>query len=91
MAPVARVQSATETRCLAAGDTGLRVVADEDDHDGMLEFGPGAMGGFVRFRPDPAKTPVGPSLAPRAVSALAIADELWDLGIGPLAPAQSVR
>lgn len=91
LAPVSRVQSTTETRYLAAGDTGLRVVTDENDRDGTLEFGPGAMGGFVRFRPDPLKTPVGPSLAPRAVSALAIADELWDLGIGPLLPAESVR
>ncbi len=91
MAPVARVQSTTETRYLAVDGDGYRVVGDGDAYDATLEFGPGAMGGFVRFRPDPEKTPVGPSFAPRAVEALAVADQLWDLGLGRMTASSSVR
>ena len=91
IAPVSRVQPTTETRYLAASGEAYRVVDESDVYDGTLEFGPGAMGGFVRFRPDPGRTPVGPSLAPRAVEALALADDLWGLGLGRMTPARSVR
>lgn len=49
------------------------------------------MGGFVRFAPDPKFVPAGPSMAPRAVSALGLADRELATGIGPLAAATEVR
>jgi hypothetical protein len=91
VAPVGRVQSSTEVRYLAATGETYRVVGEADPSDAKIEFGPGAMGGFVRFRPNPSRTPVGPSLAPRAIEALAVADDLWDLGLARMYPARSVR
>ncbi len=84
-----RVQ--TETRCLARRDCGFEVVDENDPHDATLELGPGVLGGFVRFRPDPAHMPIGSPLAPEATEAFAVADELWDVGLGPLSAARSVR
>lgn len=53
--------------------------------------GPGPMGAFVRVTFDVPSLPVGESVAPAAVAALAVADERFDLGIGPLEPAVPVR
>jgi len=61
-------------------------------HEGAeVTYGPGSAGGFVNIKFDSATTPAGPPVAPRAASALAWADEHWDLGIGPLVPADAVR
>jgi hypothetical protein len=68
---------------------------ETEDHAGYdgaeITYGPASSGGFVRINFDAATTPAGPSIAPRAAAALAWADEHWDLGIGPLAPAAAVR
>ncbi len=64
---------------------------DAESADAKLLHGPHTAGSLVLFVPEPGKTPAGPSLAPRAVAALALADELWNTGIGPLQPAKSVR
>jgi hypothetical protein len=56
-----------------------------------VTYGPGSTGGFVNIKFDPATTPAGPPVAPRAAAALAWADEHWSLGIGPLEPADAVR
>ena len=65
-------------RCLPAGTA---------TPDGTVQAGPGAEGGFVNFRADPDRTPVGPSIAPRVCAVLAWADAELGLGIGPLNPA----
>jgi hypothetical protein len=49
------------------------------------------VGGFVRLTLDPDRVPVGPSVAPLAVAAFALADERFAAGIGPLEPARAVR
>jgi hypothetical protein len=69
----------------------LRVTQPGEVSDGELMRGPNAVGGFVRLSLDPDRTPKGPSVAPRVVAALALADELWGAGIGPLEPARNVR
>ncbi|HDK45213.1 MAG TPA: hypothetical protein ENG94_02915 [Actinobacteria bacterium] len=91
LATVDRHQAETDTRHLVAAGDGYREAREGEEPEATLEFGPGALGGFVHFRPDPERTPVGPSLAPRAAAALAIADEIWNLDIGRLSPARSVR
>ena len=63
---------------------------DEPDH-GTLSLGPSAVGGMVRLDPDPARLRHGTSLAPHAVAAFALADELWGTQIGPTMAAPSVR
>jgi hypothetical protein len=56
-----------------------------------IEVGPGPMGAFVRVTFDLASLPAGDPVAPAAAAALGVADERFDLGIGPLEPAVPVR
>jgi hypothetical protein len=91
IAAVEKAQDSTESVGLVFEGEGYRRAADETTPDATLEFGPGTLGGFVRFVPDPERTPVGASLAPRAAAALRLADEIWDTGIGALTPARAVR
>ncbi|NOY54989.1 MAG: hypothetical protein GXP34_03290 [Actinobacteria bacterium] len=91
LATVDRRQAETDTRHLVADGAGYREARGGEEADATLQFGPGGLGGLVFFRPDPERTPVGPSLAPLAAAALGLADEMWNLGIGSLAPARSVR
>jgi hypothetical protein len=56
-----------------------------------VQVGPGPMGAFVRVTFDVSSLPAGRSVAPAAVAALQVADERFDLGIGPLEPAVPVR
>lgn len=66
--------------------------ADEGEPaDGVVETGPSAMGGFVRFEPDPERTPTGPAFAPRAVLALRAAEQLLGAAIGPVEAAPDVH
>jgi hypothetical protein len=65
--------------------------ADGQPADGVLWFGPSGVGGFVRLALDPDRVPAGPSVAPRAVAAFALADRRFGTGIGPLEPARAVR
>ena len=71
---------------LAASAEGFRRAADGEACEGTLEFGPALGGGFVRFRPDPDRTPHGPSVAGRVLDAFRFADAEWNAGIGPLQP-----
>ena len=68
---------------------------DTEEHatiDGAeIAYGPGPSGGFVRITFDNATTPAGPSIAPRAATALGWADDRWELGLGPLTAAREVR
>ena len=69
---------------------GACVLAAEEA-TGTLSFGPSNVGGFLRLDLDPAATPVGPSVAPLAVAAFALADQRLGAGLGPLEPAHPVR
>jgi hypothetical protein len=81
----------TEERALVWEGERYRPATEGETPDAKLIMGPGDVGRFLRFVPDPQRTPVGPSIAPRAVAALAVADEVFDAGIGPLEPPRDVR
>ncbi len=89
---VEKKASSTETVLLAGtGDGRFEVSGEEDETVASLHLGPGEQGGLVRFTPDPEKTPAGPSAAPLVVAAFRLADRLWDVGLGDLSAAPSVR
>jgi len=58
---------------------------------GTITLGPSGVGRFALFAPDPAKVPVGPSFAPRAVQAFAYMDEHFGTDFGPLEAARPTR
>ena len=72
-------------------DGTCRPAGEDQPADGVLSFGPSAVGGFVRLALDPGRVPVGRSVAPLAVAAFALADERFGTGVGPLEPARAVR
>ncbi len=84
-------RSETESRPLVQEGDRYRVARSEETPDGVVSIGPGDMGGFVMFAPEPAHVPVGKTFAPRVLSAFAVADAEFDAGIGPLETAQDVR
>lgn len=55
--------------------------------DATMEIGPALMGAIIIMRLDPERTPIGPPVAPRAVAALDLARDVWDLDIPPLVAA----
>lgn len=61
-----------------------RSAAEGEAHDAELAIGPGPSGGFVGLSLVPARTPVGPSVAPRAVALAAYTDARYGTGIGPV-------
>jgi hypothetical protein len=62
-----------------------------EPRDVTLNLGPATMGGYLGVGLASEQQPVGPSIAPRIAAALRFADAKWDLGLGPLEPARSVR
>jgi hypothetical protein len=70
-----------------------RLAADREDADadGIFTLGASGIGRFILFAPDPKKIEVGPSFAPRAVDAFALADREFGTSIGPLEPAKPAR
>jgi hypothetical protein len=88
--PTEAVWSETVTTPVVGDEHGYRRAREGEVADATISTGPGPAGGFVRFEPVPERTPAGPSLAPRAVAALAFADDDLGAGIGPLVPAPNV-
>jgi hypothetical protein len=76
---------------VVGGERGYRAARDGEAADATILTGPGPLGGFVRFMPETTRTPSGPSIAPRAVAALAFADAELGTNLGRLAPALNVR
>ena len=82
-------------------DTGTYdLVRDGDDYreaepgeepEATLLFGPGPIGGFLRFTLNPDRNEPGPPSAPQAVRAFRLADRLLDADFGELLAARSVR
>ena len=76
---------ATESIDLPIAISRGRVVrCDDSDRHGKLSFGPSAQGGLIMLQVDPEHIPVGRSAAPLVASAFALADEVWEVGIGPV-------
>lgn len=84
-------QTETASAKLTWTENGFRIALDDDSVDASALHGPSPMGGWVRIELVSERTPIGPSVAPRIVSALACLDAHWKLGIGALAPALDVR
>ena len=82
-------ESHEHTLSRAVGD--YRLAAPGEPADATLLIGPSNIGGFVRFVPDPTRTPRGPSIAPSVVAAFALADREFGTELGPLSAARSVR
>jgi hypothetical protein len=83
--PVPRDIAETQSFGLASAG-GWRLAEPGEERDALLELGPSASGpgGFVRVRPEPSRTPNGPSLANRVSEMLAFADREFKLDLGKL-------
>lgn len=88
---IKKLKSETHENLVVRADGGFRLAREGQTADGTLLVGPSNIGGFVRFTPDPARTPRGPSIAPDVVAAFALADRELGTDLGPLAPARAVR
>jgi hypothetical protein len=88
---IRKVENETREHALVRADRGYRLALPGETADATLLTGPSNIGGFVRFTPDPTRTPRGPSIAPDVVAAFALADRELGTELGPLAPAQAVR
>jgi hypothetical protein len=88
---IKKVECETHENLVVRADGGFRPASEGQTADGTVLVGPSNIGGFVRFTPDPARTPRGPSIAPDVVAAFALADREFGTGLGPLAPAEAVR
>jgi len=78
-------------RPLCWDSASYRWANDTDTIDGWVTTGPSPVGGFVRLTLNPARTPIGSSVATQAASFWAFADDVLGTRIGPLLPARSVR
>jgi hypothetical protein len=88
---IRKVEGETHEHALSHADGGYRLAAPGESADATLLIGPSNIGGFVRFVPDPTRTPRGPSIAPSVVAAFALADGEFGTELGPLSAARSVR
>ncbi len=59
--------------------------------DAKVIIGPGSSGGFLRCTLEPARTPIGRSVAARVIQAFALADREWSLELPDFEPARDVR
>jgi len=84
-------QETTREIPLAGAEGAYRLAGIGVEGSAALILGPGATGGFIRFRPDPRFIPAGHSMAGRAVAAFALADRELSTNIGPLEAAREVR
>ena len=96
-----RVCGGGRTTARTLTDTGIfDLVADGDDYrkaepgedpEATLLFGPGPIGGFLRFTLNPDRNEPGPSSAPQAARAFRLADRLLGTDFGALEAPRSVR
>jgi hypothetical protein len=70
---------------------GFRRAESDEAADAKLMIGPAAVGTYVHISFISERTPVGPSLAPRAAAALNWANATYGLELGELNPAPTVR
>jgi hypothetical protein len=88
---MSKVERESHEHPLSQTDDGYRLAAPGEPADASLLIGPSNVGGFVRFTPDPTRTPRGPSIAPAVVAAFGLADREFGTGLGPLASAERIR
>jgi hypothetical protein len=68
-----------------------RPATRDDVPDGEIAVGPSEVGGFVKFVPVAERVPSGAAFAPRAASALAVADRELQAGLGRLQAPRPMR
>jgi len=86
-----RVEQESHEHALARANGDYRLAAPGEPADASVLIGPSNIGGFVRFTPDPTRTPRGPSIAPAVVAAFALADRELGTELGSLSAARPVR
>ena len=86
-----KVETESHEHRLCRTGGGYRVAATAEQADASLLIGPSNVGGFVRFTPDPTRTPRGPSIAPAVVAAFALADREFGTNLGTLSASAPVR
>jgi len=72
-------------------DGEYREVRSGEEPDGTFQFGPGPVGGFIRFTVRPERVEPGPSSAPDVARALRFADRAFGTELGLLEAATDVR
>jgi hypothetical protein len=86
-----KVEQESREQALVRLDGGYRLASPGEPADATFLIGPSNIGGFVRFTPDPTRTPRGQSIAPAVVAAFALADREFGTNLGPLAASVPVR
>lgn len=76
---------------LVRAPAGWRLAQDDEAVHARAMLGPAPSGALLRVTFEPAQTPIGPPSAPRAVEALAFLADHWNVPIGDLEAARSVR
>ncbi len=87
--PLTRVYDAAKTG-IRFDRTGAISVEADGECDGTMEIGPASMGSIIIMKLDPDRTPIGPSVAPRAIQAIDLARDLWGIDVPPLKAAPDV-
>lgn len=85
-----RLDSRREVALVRAAE-GWREAHEGEEPDALASAGPSGGGTRAGANFVADRTPVGPSLAPRAAEVLRWMDQEWGLGLGELAPAVDVR
>ena len=86
-----RILTDTGTFDLVAEVDDYRQAAAGEDPEATLLFGPGPIGGFLRFTLNPDRNEPGPPSAPLAARAFRLADRLLGTDFGDLEAAKNVR
>ncbi len=86
-----RTLTDTGTFDLVADGDDYREAAAGEDPEATLLFGPGPIGGFLRFTLNPDRNEPGPPSAPQAARAFRLADRLLGTDFGDLEPARKVQ
>lgn len=86
-----RTLTETGTFDLVAGGDDYREAEASEDPEATLLFGPGPIGGFLRFTLNPERNEPGPPSAPQAARAFRLADRLLGTDFGELEAARNVR
>lgn len=86
-ADVHRKAAGTGAIGIVFNDDRATAVDPEDANDATMEIGPATFGTIVMVRFDSDRTPIGPSMANRALQTLDLARELWNVEVPDLEPA----
>ncbi len=83
--------TASDTLDVVRAGNEYREARTGEEPDATFQFGPGAVGGFLRFSVRPERVVPGPSAAPEVVRAFRFADRRLGTDFGELAAARDVR